>query len=276
MRIAHADAAIAHLVARVNVRDSVVMGWKNGANGNGAKASNGANAQWIVRPHGNLEQLADNLWWTWGSVPGMSLKRSMVLATRSDGDLVVHNAIALDQPGMRELEAVGEPKYLIVPNAAHRLDAPAFKKRYPKLQVFAPRGGRDAISKMVKVDGIYEDFPADDDVRLEMLHGVADAEGAMIVRSTDGITIVLNDAVFNMDRKRDPLGFLFTTLLGSAPGPRVSRLMKLLFVKDKKALREDLERFAEHPELIRLVVAHEKVATGSDAAKALKTAATYL
>lgn len=246
----------------------------NGANG--AKASNGGNAEWIVRPHGALEKLADNLWWTWGSLPGMSLKRSMVVARRKDDDLVIHNAIALDSAGMRELEELGEPRYLIVPNAAHRLDAPAFKARYPRIQVFAPRGARDAVAKVVAVDGIYEDFPADDDVRLEMLHGVADAEGAMIVRSPDGITVVLNDAVFNMDRKRDPLGYLFTTLLGSAPGPRVSRLVKLLFVKDKQALREDLERFAEQPDLVRLVVAHEKVAKGSDAAAALRKAATYL
>lgn len=109
-----------------------------------------------------------------------------------------------------------------------------------------------------------------------MLHGVGDAEGAMLVRSKDGVTVVLNDAVFNMDRKRDPLGFLFTTLLGSAPGPRVSRLVKLFYVKNRKALREDLERFADHPDLVRLVVAHEKVAKGPDAAKALKRAATYL
>ena len=177
---------------------------------------------------------------------------------------------------MRELEAIGEPKYIVVPNAAHRLDAPAFEDRYPNAQMLGPRGARAAIEKVVKLDGVYEDFPADDDVRFEMLHGVADAEGAMIVRSTDGITIVLNDAVFNMDRKKDPLGFLFTTLLGSAPGPRISRLAKLLLVKDKKALREDLERFAEHPDLVRLIVAHEKVAKGPDAANALRKAATYL
>ena len=258
------------------------MGWKNGANGNGAKASNGtssangAHVEWIVRPHGRLEQLAENLWWTWGSLPGMSLKRSMVVARRADGDLVVHSAIALDEAGMRELEALGELRYMIVPNAGHRLDAPAYKKRFPKIQVFAPRGGRDAIEKMVAVDGIYEDFPIDEDIQLEMLRGVGDAEGAMVVRSKDGVTLVLNDCMFNMDRKRDPLGFLFTTLLGSAPGPRVSRLVKLLFVKNKRALRENFERFAEHPDLVRLVVAHEKVVRGPEAANALKKAATYL
>jgi hypothetical protein len=250
---------------------------KNGTNGvNGAKAGNGGKVDWVVRPHGKLERLAENLWWTWGSIPGMSLKRSMVLAKRGDGDLVIHNAIALDEAGMRELEAIGTPRYMIVPNAGHRMDAPAFAHRYPNVQVFAPRGGREAVEKVVRVEGIYEDFPADGDVRLEMLSGVGDAEGAMIVRSKDGVTVVLNDAVFNMDRKRDPLGFFFTTLLGSAPGPRVSRLVKLLFVKDKKALRQNLERFAQDPELVRLVVAHEKVAKGPDAAEALKRAATYL
>lgn len=261
----------------------MTMSSRNGANGNGASrngssrnGSKGGSAEWIVRPHGAIDELADNLWWTWGSLPGMSLRRSMVVARRKDDDLVIHNAIALDDAGMRALEQLGEPRYLIVPNAAHRLDAPAFKARYPKLQVFAPRSAKDAVAKLVAVDGIYEDFPADDYVYLEMLHGVADAEGAMIVRSPDGITIVLNDAVFNMDKKRDPLGYLFTTLLGSAPGPRVSRLVKLLFVKDKRALREDLERFAEQPDLVRLIVAHEKVAKGSDAAAALRKAATYL
>ena len=113
-------------------------------------------------------------------------------------------------------------------------------------------------------------------MRFETLHGVSDSEGAMLIRSPDGTTVVLNDAVFNMDRKRDPLGFFFTTLLGSAPGPRISRLAKLVFIKDKAALRGDLERYAAIPDLVRLVVAHEKVAQGLDARAALQKAITYL
>jgi hypothetical protein len=246
-------------------------------NGNGDANGRGkSKAGWVVQPHGRLERLADNLWWTWGSVPWMSLKRSMVVAKRGDGAVVIHNAIALDDAGMRDLEAIGRPRYLLVPSAAHRLDAPAFVERFPNIRVFTPRGARASVEKLVKVDGIYEDFPPDGQVHLETLHGMGEAEGAMIVRSTDGITVVLNDAVFNMDRKRDPLGFLFTTLLGSAPGPRISRLAKLLYIKDKTAFRRDLERFARDPELVRLIVSHEKVAKGSDAASALKQAATYL
>ena len=234
------------------------------------------NGEWKVLAHGPIERLAENLWWVQGALPGMSLKRTMAVARMHDGRLVIHNGIAMQEPAMREVEAFGTPAFLIVPNGAHRLDAPAYKRRYPNLTVLAPKGARAKVAEKVQVDGTYEDLPQDDSVRLEMLHGVGDSEGAMLIRSPDGTTVVLNDAVFNMDRKRDPLGFFFTTLLGSAPGPRISRLAKLVFIKDKAALRGDLERYAAIPDLVRLVVAHEKVAQGQDARAALQKAITYL
>jgi len=232
--------------------------------------------EWSVLPHGPIERLSENLWTVQGDLPGMTLKRVMTIARRKDDKLVIHSAIAMSETQMKELEALGEPAYLVVPNRGHRLDAPRYKRRYPKLRVFAPRGGRKDIEAKVPVDGTYEDFPADDAVRLEMLHGVKDQEGAMIVTSSDGVTVVLNDAVFNMDTKRDVLGYLFTTLLGSAPGPRISRLAKLLFIDDKAAFRADLLRLAETKDLVRLMVAHEKVAHGPEAAAALRTATSYL
>jgi len=235
-----------------------------------------ANTDWKVLSHGPIQRLAENIWWVQGALPGMSLKRSMVIVRLSDGRLVIHNGIALEPASMQEIERWGEPAFLIVPNGGHRLDAPAYKARYPELKVFCPKGSRQRVEQVIPVDGTYEDFPADPTVRFETLHGVDDAEGAMIVRSADGESVVLNDAMFNMDRKRDPLGFIFTTLLGSAPGPRVSRLAKLLFIKDKQALRQDFGRFAELPSLARVIVAHEKVAQGPAAREALRTAMTYL
>jgi hypothetical protein len=233
-------------------------------------------SDWKVLSHGAIEKFSDNLWWVQGSVPGMSLKRVMTIVRLGDGRLVIHNGIALEEAAMKAIEGWGTPTFLIVPNGGHRLDAPAYKQRYPALRVFAPKGSRARVEEVVPVDGSYEDFPHSDEVRLETLPGVGDSEGAMFVRSSGGVSVVLNDAVFNMDRKRDPLGFFFTTLLGSAPGARVSRLAKLMFIKDKRALRDYLVRLAETPELTRLIVAHEKVAKGPDAAAALRKAATFL
>ena len=237
-----------------------------------AKGSDG----WKVLAHEPLVKIANNLLWVRGSLPGMSLKRTMVVVRLSDGQLLIHNGIALEEAGMAELERFGTPAFLIVPNGGHRLDAPAYKGRYPALRVFAPRGSRERVQRVVNVDGTYEDFPNSDVARFETLHGVNEAEGALTVQSSDGATVVLNDCMFNMDRKHDPLGFFFTTVMGSAPGPRVSRLAKLVYIKDKKALRADFERLADIPDLVRVIVAHEKIASGPDARASLLKAATYL
>ena len=231
---------------------------------------------WTVLPHEPPVRLAENLWWTRGTLPRLPLRRVMTIARLADGRLVVHNGIALEDAAMREIDGWGTPAFLIVPNAFHRQDAAAYKRRYPSLRVLAPRGARAKVEQVVPVDGVLEDFPADDAVRFEPVHGVADAEGAMLVKSADGTTLVLTDAVFNMEPKPGVLGFFLTTLFGWAPGPRVSRLAKWLLVKDASALRRDLERWAELPDLVRLVVAHENVATGDEARAALRTAATCL
>ncbi len=236
-----------------------------------------AHRTWTVLPHGPIDELADNLWHVTGSVPGMSLKRTMAVVKLQDASLVLHNPIALEERALARLEEWGTPALLVIPNGWHRLDARIFKERYPAARVIAPRGSRAKVAEVVEVDLTYDEHESPDPtVRFEHLQGVAEAEGAMFVRSADGTSVVLNDVLFNMDRKRDVLGFLFTTLLGSAPGPRVSRLAKLTLIKDKRALRGDFERFASIDDLVRLIVAHEKVASGPEAREALLQAATYL
>lgn len=236
-----------------------------------------AHRRWKVLAHDPIEKLAENLWFVRGTLPGMSLRRTMVVARLADGGLVIHNGIALEENAQAELEAWGTPRVLVVPNGYHRLDAHAYKERYPQLRVIAPRGSRARAEEVVRIDGAYEDEKlSDDSVRFEPLHGIADVEGAMLVRSSDGTTVVLNDAMFNMDRPKDLLGNVITAVLGSAPGPRVSRLAKLALVKDKKALRSDFERFAALPDLARIIVAHDKVVSGPAARDALLAAAGYL
>jgi hypothetical protein len=232
---------------------------------------------WNVLEHGPIERITERLWRVEGAIPGMTLRRVMAVARRQNGGLVIHSAIALRPAELAELEAWGRPEVLLVPGAYHRLDAPAYVERYPDLRVYAPSACLRKVREVVRVDGSYEDFPADDVVQVSSVPGTGGREGAMFVRSPEGVSVVLNDVVMNMDRKRDLLGFLFTTLLGSAPGPRVSRLSKLALVTDKRALRAELERLAALPDLAHLIVSHEKVAHGrAEARAALERAATFL
>ncbi len=217
-----------------------------------------AHDTWKVLPHQPVEQLEDNLRRVQGRLEGMPLMRVMTVARLGDGRLVVHNAMALEEAAMKELEAWGEPAFLLVPNAVHRLDAPAFKKRYPALKVLCPRGARKKVEEVVAVDGDYGDFPPDDAVRLEHLAGTRDGEGAMFVRSGGATTIVLNDAVFNMPHGKGLAGFLFRHVTQSTGGPRVSRLARLLLVKDRGAFRAHLGRLADTPNLRRVIVSHHR------------------
>lgn len=206
----------------------------------------------------------------------MTLERVMTVVRRADGSLLLHSPIALGEPQLAEMDALGHVAALIVPNAGHRLDAPAYKQRYPRAVVFCPPAAKPRVEQVVAVDGTYRDYADDGVVRFELLDGVAEAEGVMIVRSSDGVSLVFNDVVMNMHKKKDLLGYLFTTVMGSAPGPRVSRLARLWYVKDQPALRAHLERLAALPDLVRLIVSHENVEHGPAAAGALREAATYL
>lgn len=232
-------------------------------------------SEWVVYPHEPIEKLEENLWIVKGTLPGAPLMRTMTVARRSDGRLVLHSPNCLDEASMKEVEALGTPAFLLVPNGFHRLDAPRYKARYPDITVLCPAGSRKRVEAAVHVDGTYEDFPPDDDVKLEYIDGLARAEGAMRVRSRAGTTVVVCDAIFNMPHLGGFQGFVLRHVTGSSGGPRVSRLGRMLLVKDKKAFRAELERLASIPDLRRVVVAHKDPIEG-DAAGVLRAVAATL
>src|SRR5262249_46784927 len=76
---------------------------------------------WTVYPHKPIEKIQDNLWRVEAPFPGAPFPRSMILVRLGDGRIIVHNAIALDEDEMREIEAWGKLAFLIVPNGGHRM-----------------------------------------------------------------------------------------------------------------------------------------------------------
>jgi len=211
--------------------------------------------KWTVLPHRAIEKISNNIWRVEGDLAGIALKRVMVVVKLGDGRLLLHNPIALGPDAMGELEAWGAPAYLVVPNGYHRLDARIFKQRYPDARVIGPSGHRKRIEQVIKLDGTYEEF-SDPSVRFEYLEGLAHVEAAMLVRSSDGETMVVTDGIFNLQEKLPGAIGAFFHFIGSKPGPRVTWLARTFMVKDRAAYRTQLERFAERPELRRVIVAH--------------------
>ncbi|MGE0396953.1 MAG: hypothetical protein AB7T06_09565 [Kofleriaceae bacterium] len=217
------------------------------------------NTEWKVGPHGPIEKLSERLWRVEADVPGIPMKRVMTIAKRANGELVVHNAVAISDKEMAEIEAWGPIKTLVVPSGYHRLDAKVFHDRYPSAQILCPDGATKAVSQAVPVTGSFAQLPPDGAVELANLDGTKDREGVMIVRDGDGTSLVLNDAVFNMPHLRGFTGFVLKSITASTGGPKVSRVMKWFVVADKKAFRSHLERLADIPDLRRIVVSHHEV-----------------
>jgi hypothetical protein len=210
---------------------------------------------WNALPHGPLLALQDNLWHVEGTLPKMSMKRRMCVAKMSDGRLVIHSAVALSDEGMAALDALGPVGFILVPNAFHRMDAQAYKERYPDARLLCPAGARKKVEDVVAVDGTYEEFPDDESVKLRHLDGLNEAEGVMSVSDEHGTSLVFNDTLFNLPHGKG-FGGLMLRALGSSGGPKVTRLMRMFVLKDKKALAADLGALADTPSLIRWIPAH--------------------
>lgn len=211
---------------------------------------------WTVHPHDPLEQLEDNLWAVDGDTPRNPIRRRMAIVRLSTGQLVIHSGIACDDETMANIEALGEPAYLIVPNAFHTIDAVPYKRRYPEIALVCHAGSRAKLEKKsIPVDGTYESLPDDPALRAVPLDGCP-KEGAFSVTSEGGrMTLLVNDVIFNIGELPGFSG-LILRIMGSAGGPKVTWLGKRLAVDDRGALAAQLERLADTPNLVRILMAH--------------------
>lgn len=207
---------------------------------------------WPQRRHGELRQLADNLWIVEGPVPGLMYRRQMVVARDEQRRLLLHSVIAMDAPRMAALEAMGTPTWMFVPNGYHRLDAPAFKARYPELRVVAPSGARARVKKVVDVELTYAEFESTSVWHAEEAPWDAAAEGCVRVSSADGVTLIFNDLLWTPPEHGWPARV--NRWLGQ--GPQVPWLARRMYAPDASRLRGWLEGLARTPGIVRIIPGH--------------------
>jgi hypothetical protein len=229
--------------------------------------------QWTVTAHGPIEKIAENLWRVQAKFPGAPIDREMILARLPDGRIIVHNAIALGDAEMREIESWGTPSFLIVPNGGHRLDARIWKTRYPSLRVVAPPGAKQKVEQVVAVDDTAPDFG--DGIRYQMFEGTEGREGVLVVPSASGTSLVFTDVLMNMHKLPGFGGFMMGLAGFVTKAPRVTFPARMALVKNKGTLRDELSKLADTPGLARLYFSHG-VPVSEGAAVALREAAAAL
>jgi hypothetical protein len=232
------------------------------------------NGEIEVTAHGPLVQLASNLWYLQGTIrmPLGHIKRNMVIYRLGSGELVIHSAVALDESGMRALEALGRPAYLVVPHGGHRQDARFYLRRYPHLKVLAPAAARAKVDEEIRTDASEEDVLPALGITPHKLDGLKPAysENALEVDIDGGKALIVNDVIAG-----DGFSTNFALRLLGTPGGRlgIARAVRWTGFQNRAAVKSSLERLARRPDLKLLTLSHgspvrERVADGIRAAAA--------
>jgi hypothetical protein len=227
---------------------------------------------WIVTKHSPIEKLEDNLWIVEGDVPGLPFSRRMSIVKRSDGTLLFFNAMPLEEPLLEEVKAWGKPSMLVVPHDQHMIDARPFAEKL-ELRVYGPKACEAKMRERADIAGTLEAIPPDPAVQIEPVPGVKNGEPALAVTSSGGrVSLLLADVIMNL--RKESIG-LFPRMMGFAGSAKVVPVFRMMFLKDKKALKSQFQRWADLSGLTRIVPCHGDVVSG-DASQALRQASATL
>jgi hypothetical protein len=221
-----------------------------------------------IFPHGPLVELARGVWQVKGSLQ-IPVPRNMTVVQTAERELVLYSVIALEEVGMSALEALGEPRFMVIPHRRHQLDAPFYKARYPALRVVAPVPSRvrltvDAGLDVLRGAGI-EAF---------VLPGNDHEDVVMEVPFDDGRALVVCESLGNV-KMSGALSVLLRVLGPPGGGFGVARAVRMREIADRAVLREWFRAQARRSDLRALLFGHGEPMLGNVTA-ALERAATQV
>ena len=192
---------------------------------------------------------------------------------KSNG-LLIHSGIALDDLRIKNLEALGQPEILIVPNRMHRLDAAVYKKRYPKIMVVCPAAAREHVAKKVAVENTCEEILPAYGIKIHTPNGIRPGELCYELPVRNGRVLVVTDLLFNLAHRPGLEGFLFRAI-GSSGFFGMTAIGRFLMLQNRKAFCEWLQSMSQLADVKAICVGHGAAIT-SDVSNALKMAAELL
>jgi hypothetical protein len=222
-------------------------------------------AEHKIFPHGELREIADNLWQLRGSLP-FPLPRNMTVHRLPGGELLLHSVVALDDDGMTKLEALGKPAWMLVPHPLHTMDAAFYKQRYPGIRVIAHEDARPKL-RSLGVDFSPEAGAAEIGARCHVAPGMRYTEIVLDLPLDGGRALVFTDLIAHGKAPS-----LLLRLLGAPGGSGVPRIVRIRQISDKPAVRSFLAKLADTPEIRLIATAHTPPIPG-DCAAVLRGAA---
>jgi len=208
-----------------------------------------------------LKTIAEDMWAIEDVVRmplGLRMPSRSTVVRLSNGKLVVHAPLAIDDRLAREIDALGEVTHLVAPSCLHHLFLRGASERWPRARVLGAPGLES------KLGGLrFEPLPA---------HGAIDAvAGELDVVRIAGApavsehvflharsrTLLVTDLVFNVHRDTSFGMSLVLRMVGAWKKLAQSRSWRL-FVKDRALAADAMQRVLAW-DFDRLVMAHGDV-----------------
>ena len=204
-----------------------------------------------IFPYGPPRPLAENLWQVEGSLP-LPVPRNMTIWRAGDGRLVLYSVIAMHEDGMRALEHLGEPAFMVIPHLRHHMDAPFYKQRYPHLRTLA---ASPVPANGVAIDGSVDELAALG-VRAYRLPGTDHEDIVLDLPIPGGRALCVCELLTNV-APAGVLGRIAARLLGPPGGPfGIARVVRLREVVDREQVRSWLRAEAARSDLRMVLVGH--------------------
>ena len=219
------------------------------------------------QPINTLKPVCDDVWIVDGPTirfgmpwPKMSFPTRMTIVRIGARDLFVHSPTEAAPSLLREIEAIGAPRWIVGPNRIHYWWTPDWRKAFPQAQVYlAPRTAEQA-GERVDFDHLTLDrdqgYPWDGAIATLPVTGSFMTEVEFFHRASR--TLILTDFIENFERRR--LGSLWMRLLAwfggvLDPDGSMPRDMRLTFRNQRAELKAAIETMIGwDPE--RVIIAH--------------------
>lgn len=205
-------------------------------------------------------QLREGLWVGDYRVPGLPCRSTAV--SLGDGFLVYSPGESLLEP----FADVGEARFLLAPNNFHHFGLTAWRGK--GAEVVVADGARKRLTKkghadLKSLDALRPALPSS--VTILEPPGTRVGETWLRVEHPEGVAWVIGDSFFSIEGTPNKLMIkLVVKIMDSAPGLKMSRLMKWGGLSDRKGFRAWVEQRLDEDAPNMLVTCHGAVVTGDD------------
>ncbi|NRA86472.1 MAG: hypothetical protein HRU28_03565 [Rhizobiales bacterium] len=199
-----------------------------------------------VEPHGNIEQIINNVWYVTGSVvlkPLIRLIRNMIIVRNEDGELTLINSVRLDEAGEKALDALGKVTH-IMKIGGHGMDDAYYLNRYNATHWAVGSGAKDAQNEgsVALVEGIELPFA---DAQLFEFRDTVKPETGIILERDGGLLITCDSVQHWVPNNLMSFGAkIITRLLGFQKSAQIGPAWKKAQTAPNSSLLEDFNRLA--------------------------------